>query len=116
LSKIQNVFSTEYFFEKSHNGAGVLEKVRAFEKKDFKTKIDFIDYVIVQPDHTIGYHQHTENEEIYFILKGSGLMNIGCKTVDVCSGDVVVNGCGESHGLINNSEEPMEIFIFQVSK
>ncbi|KSU60607.1 cupin [[Bacillus] enclensis] len=93
-----------------------MEKVRVFEKEDFKTKIDFIDYVIVQPDHTIGYHQHSENEEIYFILKGSSSMITGGETVKICKGDVIINECGESHGLINNSEEPMEIFIFQVSK
>lgn len=113
--RLKNVFKSSKFLEKSHDGNGMLIKVRPFESSDFKTPIDFIDYVIVEPDSTIGYHTHGENEEIYFISKGNGIMKTNSETFEITEGDIIINSFGDSHGLINNSEHNMEILIFQAS-
>lgn len=102
--------------EVAHDGEGSLQKVRAFEAGDFATGLDFIDYVIVPPQTTIGVHRHGDNEEIYFIVSGCGQMTLEERQVAVQAGDVVVNGCGGQHGLVNDSDAEMRVFIFQVSK
>ena len=112
---IRNVYTCKRDFEKSHNGIGSLEKVRAFSKKDFKTNLDFIDYVIVKPGETIGEHIHGDNEEIYFFIEGCGTMLIGNEKIHVSEGDIAVNSFQESHGLINNGNIPIKILIFQVN-
>ncbi|MBJ6361089.1 cupin domain-containing protein [Paenibacillus sp. MAHUQ-46] len=83
---------------------------------DFATNIDFIDYIEVPPGVSIGTHQHGYNEEIYFIVEGSGTMSIEGKEYNVKSGDVIINKINGTHGLINHSSDDMKIFIFQVKQ
>ncbi|MBH5320318.1 cupin domain-containing protein [Paenibacillus sp. GSMTC-2017] len=102
--------------EESHDGQGFLRKVRAYQSNDFSTNIDFIDYIEVPPGVTIGHHQHANNEEIYFIVEGTGQMGIEDRVLTVESGNVIVNPVYGSHSLINTSQAVMKVFIFQVSK
>jgi len=113
--KIKNVFSMAKIKEISHNGDGYLHKVRSHDKDFFRSPIDFIDYVIMSPGTTIGYHSHDLDEEIYFILKGEGQMIIEDKKTRIKAGDIIVNPVNGSHALINDTPENIEIFIFQVN-
>ncbi|SDM33137.1 Cupin domain-containing protein [Paenibacillus sp. OK060] len=113
--KIVNVFNTAYEPEKSHGGQGFLSKVRPYESKDFHSGIDFIDFVEIPPGVSIGVHTHNENEEIYFIIEGTGLMTLGEKEYEVVAGDVISNPLHGTHGLVNNSNSTMKVYIFQVS-
>lgn len=115
LVKIFNVFNSAKYLERSHDGNGELLKVRPFSLNDFKTPIEFIDYVIISPNMTIGNHTHGNNEEIYFIVKGNGTMTTNSETFKVTAGDVIVNSFGDSHGLVNDSNNNIEVFIFQVN-
>ncbi|HEX3044401.1 MAG TPA: cupin domain-containing protein [Bacillota bacterium] len=112
---IKNVFKSEKYQEIAHDGKGFLSKNRPFDRADFNSKIDFIDYVIVPPGTIIGKHRHDQNEEIYFLLKGNCRMEIEGEMVSVSAGDVIVNKPGGSHALINDFDTEAEIFIFQVS-
>jgi quercetin dioxygenase-like cupin family protein len=111
-----NIYKTTLEKEISHNGIGEILKARVFSGNDFETNIDFIDYVEIPPNKSIGYHTHNLNEEIYVILDGQGYMSIDGIERTVCKGDILVNKVNGSHGLINNTKEKLNIFIFQVSK
>ena len=114
-NKIVNIYHSVKDKEQAHNGMGLLEKVRPYTSKDFKSPVDFLDYVIVPSNASIGMHTHGANEEVYFILKGEGTMIINHEGFKVCPGDIIVNSVEGTHGLINDSKQNMEIFIFQVS-
>lgn len=111
---IRNIYMAKKLKETSHSGVGKLDAVRLFEKGSFNSAIHFIDYVIMPPGATIGLHQHADNEEIYFILKGKGTMLLDDQSYQVSPGDVIVNRVGGTHGLNNDSQEDIEIFIFEV--
>lgn len=113
--RIRNVLEIEHETERSHGGSGLLEKVRAFSSCDFETSLAFIDYVIVPPGTTIGYHKHGDDEEVYFIIEGNGIMRDENSEVAVKKGDVVVNPRNGSHGLYNNSGDNIVILVFDVS-
>jgi mannose-6-phosphate isomerase-like protein (cupin superfamily) len=115
MLNIVNVYDCDKIDEIAHNGNGILKKVRAYYDGDFQTPIDFIDYVIVPPGTTIGIHTHRNNEELYFIVKGKGKMYLQDDERPVKEGDVIVNPVGGKHGLTNDSENDMMIFIIQVS-
>ncbi|HFK1758436.1 cupin domain-containing protein [Bacillus cereus ATCC 10876] len=115
MTILRNAFTSTLIDEVSHEGNNPLRKVRLYEKNDFKTPLDFIDYVMVPPNTTIGIHTHDNNEEIYFILEGTGEMLIGNDKVNIKEGDVIVNPAYGTHGLINNSDDHIKIFIFQVN-
>ncbi|WP_027085487.1 cupin domain-containing protein [Cohnella panacarvi] len=111
----KNVYEALMEKEISHEGMGVNEKNRLFSKVDFQSPLDFIDYVIVPPQSSIGVHRHGNNEEIYFIVNGAGNMVLGESEIQIKAGDVIVNPIGGTHGLMNNSDANISILVFQVS-
>lgn len=97
--------------KKSHNGTGSVDLYEIWGKSDFNSNIDFIDRVVVHPGSTIGFHKHSENEEMYIVLKGKGLMKIEGDEISIKKGDMILNPAGGRHGLVNNSEEDIDILV-----
>lgn len=56
---------------------------------------------------SIGYHQHADNEEVYFILGGQGVYTEEGETLNVSCGDVLLCRMGRSHGIRNTGSEPL---------
>lgn len=110
-----NVFSAAKEWVVAHEGEGQIEFVRAFESKDFNTGLSFIDYVEIPPGSSIGIHRHGDNEEVYFIVEGSGIMTTNDEQYRVHGGDLIVNYRGWSHGLKNNMDMPLKVLVWEVS-
>ncbi len=99
----------------SHNGIGTVELYEVWQNTDFKSSIDFFDRVVVPPGSTIGFHKHASNEEMYIVLEGKGKMKIEDDDVIVMKGDMILNPEGGRHGLVNDSDENIDILVIQVS-
>ena len=100
--------------ESSHGGSGKVDLYEIWGGSDFKSNVDFFDRVVVAPGSTVGFHQHGENEEMYIVLEGHGLMRIEDREVSIKKGDMILNPAGGSHGLINNSPDNIDILVIQV--
>ena len=61
----------------------------------------------LEPGASIGYHIHTGDCEIYYIVSGHGEINDNCEIRSVKAGDVTITPDGHSHGLKNTGEEPL---------
>lgn len=61
----------------------------------------------VDPGKSIGYHQHTGDSEIFYILSGTATYNDNGTTVELYPGDVALCRDGECHALENKGEEPL---------
>lgn len=63
---------------------------------------------ILPPGTSVGFHVHKETEEVYFILSGRGtyIDNEGVRH-QVKAGDAAFCYRGESHGLENDSADPL---------
>ena len=92
-----------------------MELFEIWQKSNFRSNIDFIDRVVVPPGSNIGFHQHGNNEEMYVVLDGSGLMKIENEEVEVSKGDMILNPAGGRHGLTNNTNENIDLLVIQVS-
>ncbi|MDI6792720.1 MAG: cupin domain-containing protein [bacterium] len=46
--------------------------------------------VTVPPNSSIGLHKHEENEEMYFILEGRGIMTVNNEEMEVSTGDLIL--------------------------
>lgn len=99
----------------SHAGKGVVDLYEIWSGSDFKSDVDFMDRVVVPPGSTIGFHEHGENEEMYVVLEGQGLMTIEDEETVVSKGDMILNPAGGRHGLVNDSSEDIDILVIQVS-
>jgi mannose-6-phosphate isomerase-like protein (cupin superfamily) len=111
----KNVYATPKVRTIAHNGRGEIETARVLDASDFRSKCDFVDHSVIPPGVTIGTHTHGNNEEVYFILNGSGRMKIDGSDVPVSRGDLILNRPHGTHGITNESDGPIEILFFQMS-
>ena len=66
-------------------------------------------HMILPPGCSVGEHTHEGDNEIYYILKGSGSYNDNGNRTRLFPGDTAVCNNGECHSLINDGEEPLEL-------
>jgi len=99
-----------------HGGKGLGNNARVFEPADFDTPLRFINYVEMEPGSSIGLHRHGENEEVYVVLAGDGLMTVNDERRAVKAGDVILNKPGWQHGLENTSGQILKLFVFEVNQ
>lgn len=61
--------------------------------------------VTLEPGCSIGYHEHHNESETYYILSGQGEYNDDGTVRSVQSGDVTFTPDGHGHGLKNTGDE-----------
>lgn len=97
----------------AHSGIGEIFAHRAASRENGLSG-HFIDCVVVPPGTSIGVHtHHSDNEEVYVILRGKGVMTIGTTERDVEQGDVIVNSPNGTHGLRNEGSEDIELIVIE---
>jgi mannose-6-phosphate isomerase-like protein (cupin superfamily) len=105
LEKDADVAATE---PGTHNGGG-----RTIGYSFFKTtpglKLVFRKRAL-KPGSGIGYHEQHE-DEIYYVLSGTGLMTIDGKSFEVGPGTAVLTRPGSSHGLKQTGADDLVILI-----
>ncbi|MDO4475794.1 MAG: cupin domain-containing protein [Lachnospiraceae bacterium] len=68
--------------------------------------------VTLKPGCSIGYHQHVDNTEQYFILSGHGVfVDTDGSRVEVGPDDVCYIEVGQSHGMENTSADEDLVFM-----
>jgi len=110
----KNIYQIKKEMKVAHNGTGSISFSRSFFKNDFQSNLSFIDYVEVPPGASIGFHRHGNNEEIYFIIEGQGIMTTNDDKYSVSSGDLILNRPGWSHGFENTTLELTKILVWEV--
>jgi mannose-6-phosphate isomerase-like protein (cupin superfamily) len=81
---------------------------------DFDAPIDFVDFTIIPPGSSIGWHGHEGNEEVYFIAAGNPLVKVMNEQRRLSRGDIAVVRSEQSHELTNDTPEDVQILVFQV--
>jgi quercetin dioxygenase-like cupin family protein len=99
--------------EGCHEGLGVLLHTELFSGQEFASPIRFMNYTILPPNTSIGIHQHKNDEEIYIILEGVGIMHLDGQEYAVKTGDVIRNKPFGTHGLKNTGNNQMKILVFE---
>ena len=64
----------------------------------------------LKPGSGIGLHEQKE-DEIYYVLSGTGTMTLDGKTVDITPGTAVLTRTGSSHSLKQTGAEDLVILI-----
>ncbi|MCE5202146.1 MAG: cupin domain-containing protein [Synergistaceae bacterium] len=61
----------------------------------------------LDPCASVGYHKHSDDEEVYFIMSGDGLYCEEGVEEKVSVGDIRLCRRGNSHGIRNIGEDPL---------
>lgn len=83
----------------------------AFTGRDFDGDWGFVEYVTVPVGSAIPVHRHDEDEEIYFVFQGEGVLTLDGQAVQVGAGDLAACRRGSSHGLVNTSQQEIKLIV-----
>ncbi|MBR3318252.1 MAG: cupin domain-containing protein [Atopobiaceae bacterium] len=96
-------------FKCIRNGNGDTEMHKICENDDeLYGKGRLFNRMILAPGNSIGEHEHTGDNEIFYFLSGTGTYNDNGTIVEVGPGDTTVCNDGEKHGLVNTGDVPLE--------
>lgn len=95
--------------EKLRDGKGSVEIANIFKPGEMKGKSRLCAKITINPGSSIGLHEHVNEEEIYYIIKGKGLVVDNDTSYEVGVGDGVLTCGGETHSIENIGTEPLEL-------
>jgi len=94
--------------ERMRDGKGTVEILHLFRKEELKGKVRLFARLRLGSGCSIGYHPHEGEEEIFYILSGSGVVTEGGVVSRVGPGDAVLTGGGGGHSIENQGGEPLD--------
>ena len=105
------------FVPNLRGGEGTIELRHILSKDELMGHGTMYAHVIVPPHCSLGFHQHIENTEPYYVIKGNGIFvdNDGSRS-EISAGDVCVIEVGQSHGIENPNDEPLEIMALVINE
>ena len=93
-----------------------LDRVESFVTKDgsairelHHTAVQSLAEATLEPDEATERHYHRLSEEIYFVVKGSGDMELDGEHKRIAVGDAVLIPAGAWHSLYNNGTSELRI-------
>ncbi|MFO7536130.1 MAG: cupin domain-containing protein [Kiritimatiellia bacterium] len=90
-------------------GQGVISFRHAFQPAEFTAKARLCATLLIPPGASVGKHEHVNEDELYYILSGTGLLDDGQTRTRVNPGDAILTGGGGSHAVINDGTATLEI-------
>lgn len=95
--------------ENMRGGKGGIKITHIFKKDEMKGKSRLCAKFTIDPGASIGLHEHVEEEEIYYIIRGSGVVIDSGVRYEISVGDAILTGGGASHSIENTGSEPLEL-------
>lgn len=91
-----------------HSGPGRSTGYSFFEKAPGYTQA--FRKRVLHPGAAIGYHLQKE-DEVYYMLSGTGVMQMNGKEFPVAAGDAILTRPGSSHGLKQTGQDDLVLLI-----
>lgn len=90
------------------DGTGEVEILHIFKKEEMKGKARLFAKIRLKKDCSIGFHNHENEEEVYYIIKGKGIVEDNGEEAEVSEGDAILTGGGSGHSIRNTGDTPLE--------
>lgn len=95
--------------EQMRGGKGSIEITHIFKQDELNGKARLLAKITVNPGCSIGLHEHSGEEEIFYVIRGKGIIDDNGEKKEVAPGDAILTGGGASHAVENNGAEPLEM-------
>lgn len=89
-------------------GNGTVKITHIFNKDELPEKSRLLAHLTLEKGCSIGFHEHVNETEIFYFLRGEGIVNDNGQVYKVTAGDAVKTGNGAGHSVENTGEEPLE--------
>lgn len=100
---------------KLRDGRGTTTMYHLIEGNELKGKAKLISRLVLDPGASIGLHEHINDFEVYYILKGEGRVLDDGFMQPIGSGDVVYTAHGQSHYLENTGDGELELLAIVIN-
>ena len=98
-----------------HNGEGKIKIVKIYDK-ELSAPLKFVHYTVLPPRTSIGSHTHKNDQELYIVLEGEGIMEVDGGKNPVKKGDTILNKPFGTHALHNTSDsDELKILVMEVA-
>ncbi len=91
-------------------GDGQVVITHALNSDEFNGKARLVGVITLEKDCSIGAHVHENEEEIFYIIKGTAHYNDNGKTEILKAGDSCLCLGGQEHSIANRDDETLELF------
>jgi len=103
-----------------NGGKGTVQYRRALDPTIFLGDWAYVDHASLSPGASIGPHRHTEVAEVYYVMKGQGIVKISSQgkreeTAAIHNGDAIPIQLNEVHSFENTGSEPLEFMVVGVA-
>lgn len=95
--------------DQMRGGPGSVTVHNYFDKADFAANVRLCARLVLPPGAGIGQHRHEGEDEVYIVTRGSGMLDDGHAKRRISVGDAVLTGNGESHAVLNDGNEELEM-------
>ena len=96
-------------------GKGTVTITHLFKPGEMTTPTRLCAKLTLPPGASIGLHPHEREDEVYYILRGTGRILDNGALADVGPGDAILTGGGASHAIECTSAVPLEIMAVIIS-
>lgn len=100
---------TRVMNQRMRGGEGEVEMVHLLNPEEFTGKARLCARLTLQQGCSIGFHQHDQEEEIYYILSGEGVFTENGQETVIGPGTASLTGNGNGHSIRNEKPEPLVI-------
>jgi mannose-6-phosphate isomerase-like protein (cupin superfamily) len=95
--------------ERMRDGKGPVKLLHVFRREELRGRARLFARLSLPRGSSIGWHEHDGEEEVFYILSGSGVVNDNGTSARVGPGDAVLTGGGAGHAIENQDDEPLEL-------
>lgn len=96
------------------NGTIIFEKI--VNQEDLRGKGKIFNKITIPSGNSIGMHDHTDDFEVYYILKGKGKVFDNGEYIEVNEGDVVYTADGNEHSIENIGNDDLEFIALVLNE
>ena len=95
--------------EHMRDGDGKVVITNILDKGEYNGKTRMLAKITLNPGCSIGYHVHENEEEIFYIIKGTAAYNDNGTEVTLNTGDSSICTSGHGHAIANKTDGTVEI-------
>lgn len=80
-----------------------------FKPEEIKARTRLCAELTLPPETGIGPHDHVNEDEVYIIQEGQGMMTEDGREFPVAAGDAILTGQGASHSIRNTGAKDLRV-------